>query len=388
MLRSVAGGVVGALVTLLAAGAVALAWLPDDGGRVVRPPDDVAVPRTATVGRERVTVTRTFAGEVVAAEQPSVLATDGIVTRLPAASLERVEPGSLVAEVNGRPMIALPMAFGLWRDLREGMTGPDVRQVQRGLQRLGLYSAGIDGAFGPATSAALRDLYRGVGHALPREVAPAADDGTAGARADGGGGESAGGVGDPAEPAPAPRVRQVAVLPSTEIVAISTADSAQRLLAPGVRVGTRLGGDLTLSLAGRGAAVQVPDGGALARDLGRASGADLELELIVDPAAPPVTAQVVQSSVDDDLTRIVLAAGTELEPGAVSGQVVIARTASPVLAVPPAAVMPDQTGRLIVTVVADDGSTKEVPVSVGLRGDVLVEVAAPGLAEGDLVSLP
>lgn len=96
--------------------------------------------------------------------QPSV------VTAEPLAPGTAIVAGTVVAEINGRPVIAVPGSFRLYRDLTLGDTGPDVAQLQRGLTAAG-HQVGDDGAFGPGTARALRALYSGTGYA-PATLSP------------------------------------------------------------------------------------------------------------------------------------------------------------------------------------------------------------------------
>ncbi|MFV2109040.1 hypothetical protein [Micromonospora sp. LOL_015] len=70
--------------------------------------------------------------------------------------------GDVVAEVSGRPVIAMVGHFPAYRDVCPGMSGPDVAQLQRSLQPL--YGIRVDGHFGAATEAAISRLYRRLGY--------------------------------------------------------------------------------------------------------------------------------------------------------------------------------------------------------------------------------
>lgn len=86
------------------------------------------------------------------------------LTRPPATADGTFEYGSVVAEINYRPVILLRGEIPSLRDLGPGDVGRDVEQLQRGLIGLG-YSIGDDlGAFGPSTGKALIDLYEVLGY--------------------------------------------------------------------------------------------------------------------------------------------------------------------------------------------------------------------------------
>ena len=75
-----------------------------------------------------------------------------------------VRAGAALLTVNGRPVIVLPGRFRFYRDISDGMTGPDVEQLQGGLVTAGLLSSDVEsGTYGPATQAAVRAMYQAVG---------------------------------------------------------------------------------------------------------------------------------------------------------------------------------------------------------------------------------
>jgi hypothetical protein len=65
----------------------------------------------------------------------------------------------VVLEVNGRPRLATTGLFRYYRDLAPGMTGPDVRQLQKFL------GVPPDGFFGSRTETAIRRIYDKAGYA-------------------------------------------------------------------------------------------------------------------------------------------------------------------------------------------------------------------------------
>jgi hypothetical protein len=101
-----------------------------------------------------------------------------VVTGQPTAAGSRVDPGTVVAEVNGRPVIALPGVFRFYRDLTRGDAGPDVAQLQRGLTAAG-HSVSADGVFGVGTTRALEALYEAAAYSAPTAAAPDGTTGTA-----------------------------------------------------------------------------------------------------------------------------------------------------------------------------------------------------------------
>jgi Putative peptidoglycan binding domain len=89
---------------------------------------------------------------------PLVLTAGGTLTALPEPG-EEIEPGDVVAEVDGLPIIALSGAFPLWRTLGSGVEdGKDVLQVEYVLASLGYaeeYDVTVDEDWTSATTDAV-----------------------------------------------------------------------------------------------------------------------------------------------------------------------------------------------------------------------------------------
>ncbi len=97
------------------------------------------------------------------------------VTRLPVKAGDRVRPGRVIAEIDGRPILLLRGRLPPYRNLHEGDHGPDVTQLQRALESLGYADFDPRGAFGQSTALALLLFYRHLGYEAPifhRPVAP------------------------------------------------------------------------------------------------------------------------------------------------------------------------------------------------------------------------
>lgn len=85
----------------------------------------------------------------------------------------RVEPGSVLLEVSGRPLIVLQGSVPAYRDLKPNDDGNDVAQLQNALKQLGHYHGGDKtGHFGPATKAAVTALYQHLGYDAPTTGGP------------------------------------------------------------------------------------------------------------------------------------------------------------------------------------------------------------------------
>ncbi|MEV6298309.1 hypothetical protein AB0M02_02770 [Actinoplanes sp. NPDC051861] len=85
-----------------------------------------------------------------------------VVTSLPMRSGDVADAGDVLAEVSGRPVIALKGAFPAYRDLTAGDTGRDVRQLQTALGDL--YGTPVTGTFDARTVADVKRLYQRNGY--------------------------------------------------------------------------------------------------------------------------------------------------------------------------------------------------------------------------------
>lgn len=102
--------------------------------------------------------------------------TDGVVTGQPRATGDTVSSGTVVAEVNGRPVFVLAGRFRFYRDLASGDTGPDVRQLQDALRARGsAIPASESGTFAQATERAVTALYKAAGYQVQTRTEPSPD---------------------------------------------------------------------------------------------------------------------------------------------------------------------------------------------------------------------
>ena len=169
------------------------------------------------------------------------------LTRMPEKAGDRVKPGHVVAEIDGRPVILLRGRLPAYRNLHEGDHGPDVSQLQRELLSLGYADYDARGDFGQSTALALLLFYRHLGYdalVYHRKVvrAPAAA----------------------AAPAAPPRAAQAArgitarrtasvffipsaYLPRSEVVFIPSRSAL--VTSVGARTGDLVGGSVVLTLA-------------------------------------------------------------------------------------------------------------------------------------------
>ena len=103
---------------------------------------------------------------------PSALKLDtGIITSLPSSD-SQIEEGDVLFTASGRPVFVLQGQTPAYRDLVPGIHGPDVRQLEQSLARLGFDPGPVDGRYDEATSAAVADWY-GVAGFEPLEATAA-----------------------------------------------------------------------------------------------------------------------------------------------------------------------------------------------------------------------
>lgn len=87
---------------------------------------------------------------------------DGVLTGLECTPGTSWQSASVVATVNGEPLVGLYLSYPPWRDFTVGTKGPDVQALQTELIRLG-YQLTADGTYGSETSRAIRALLKDLG---------------------------------------------------------------------------------------------------------------------------------------------------------------------------------------------------------------------------------
>ena len=88
-----------------------------------------------------------------------------IITRLVGKAGDEVSEGDVLIEVAGRPVIALQGDLPVFRNLVPSLEGPDVRQLEDALVRLGYDPGDVDGKYTATTASAVEKLYRDLGYA-------------------------------------------------------------------------------------------------------------------------------------------------------------------------------------------------------------------------------
>ncbi len=153
------------------------------------------------------------------------------ITRMPVKAGDRVRPGHVIAEVDGRPVVLLRGRLPAYRDLHEGDHGPDVAQLQRALESLGYADFDPAGFFSESTEFALLLFYQNLGyeppvyHPRPKQAQPPI----------------------PGRQAPGQRELPSAYLPRSEVVFIPSESAL--VTAVNARIGDLVRGSTVLTLA-------------------------------------------------------------------------------------------------------------------------------------------
>ncbi|HEX9033048.1 MAG TPA: hypothetical protein VF834_14505 [Streptosporangiaceae bacterium] len=165
------GGLAAGIAAMSAVGLATVAFIVSPGGVAAR---SAAPPRSAITAPVRWQVLRnaiTTQGTVRSARTIIVQAQAPFgtltVTRMPVRAGDRVRPGQVIAEVDGRPVLLLRGRLPAYRDLHEGDHGPDVTQLQLALMQLGFADYDPQGYFRQSTALALLLFYRSLGYQAP-----------------------------------------------------------------------------------------------------------------------------------------------------------------------------------------------------------------------------
>jgi peptidoglycan hydrolase-like protein with peptidoglycan-binding domain len=147
----VAGGV--AVVVVVGGGSV-LAWTAGDGeaksAQGIRP-------ATAVVSRGDLVDTETVDGKLTYDDVREVwTGASGVVTWVPKQG-STVKRGGTLLKVAGKPVTLMYGGSPMYRTLRRGATGKDVRQLEENLRVLGYRGMTVDHEFTGATEAAVRE---------------------------------------------------------------------------------------------------------------------------------------------------------------------------------------------------------------------------------------
>ncbi|MGX6608502.1 hypothetical protein ACWKSP_41240 [Micromonosporaceae bacterium Da 78-11] len=297
-----------------------------------------------------------------------------VVTGLPVETGDQVRSGQVLGEVSGRPVIALKGAFPAYRDIEPGMTGPDVRQLQRALHSR--YGTPVSEKFDTRTQEDVRRLYRAIGYTVPTVTEDEPETPTTGEAED----ESKDPVDGTAEE-PAPKTPPGLVLPVGELSFVP------RLPAVVGSVPAKIGGDGTKTL------VTLASGGWRLKVRLDEDAAEIpeEAKFFLDDRDGPVARLVTVGAPTDDekSTRQATFAVEGTPQDAANGQsrqLLIEKERSPdgAVIVPASAIWTATDGSTSVTVVDIGGEQTSVPVesTVAVNGRVAVLAASGELPAG------
>ncbi|HEX2312869.1 MAG TPA: peptidoglycan-binding protein [Thermomonospora sp.] len=311
-------------------------------------------PNTAKVTRQTLTDTHTADGSL--GHGPSTTASarlPGTLTWMPETG-DRITRGEALYEVNGGPVALMYGSMPAYRELRSGVEGADVKQLEKNLRELGYTGFTVDDEYTADTAEAVMEWQEDEGLdetgvvELGRVVfAPGA------VRVD----ALEAGEGDALSPG-----RKVLTYTGTAkavTVELDTAD--QRLAKKGAKVTVTLPDDTTVE--GR-----IDEVTTVIEPGGQGEDPTTKVEVVVELTgkAQKAADQYALASVDVEFT---------------------AEQRENVLTVPVAALVALAEGGFGVEVVRG-GTTGYVPVETGLFADGRVEISGSGIAEGTVVGIP
>jgi len=364
--------ITGAAVVILGGtvAGLALAW----GSAAKEPVANPALPpATAKVSRTTLEETKRAAGTLGYGDAvPVSAAGTGTLTWIaPVGST--VKRGQPLFKLDQRPVVALYGSLPLYRTLRVGVEGTDVKQFEENLSKLGYTGFTVDGTYTAATAQAVRRWQADLG--LPETGA--------------------------VEPG------QVVVTPGAVRVAEHTA-----------RVGDRIGGDtgggasvlsytgmtrlITVELAvadqalaakGRAVTVTVPGQGAVKGRIAQVGTVATTPEQTSDASGGQASSAPSGSSstAADARIQVTVTIADQKKLGSLDGAPVdvdfVSQARNDVLAVPVAALLALPNGGYGVQVI-DGDATRVVAVKTGMFAAGRVEISADGIAEGVTVGVP
>lgn len=379
--------IVGVPVTALVAGwLLALAFVsPSQVAANTEPPADV--PLWATVTTEHLKSTIMASGQV---QSEGLSAVD--LTRLDGRSVtaayielgDMIAPGAPVLELNGRPLLAMPGHFQYYRDIGEGMSGPDVKQLQQALNSAGAELT-VDGVCGTDTLKALGSVYERAGYE-PSTVLVESQQSKAKAESSGGGGSGDHQPDDDVEGA-VQRTRKAIVMVMDEVAVVPPGNLS---VVDTPTYGDVIGDDAMLNVASGGTHVVILET-AIPGEVNIGDPADV---LVNGATVHSDVSRETEITVDGEATSayiVDLPDGT-FEPGeqmdtAVSVVITVEDLGEEHLVVPAAAVSYGDGGSASIGVLNSDGSTVIVPVSVisTIEGRVAIKADGIDVSEGDKV---
>jgi peptidoglycan hydrolase-like protein with peptidoglycan-binding domain len=348
------------------------AWLWASNASTEPAPVAAGPVATAEVTRATLTATETWDGTLghgspftVAAQGGASSSESGSESSFPSSTVTRlvdqgarVERGDELYRVNEQPVTLLLGKIPMYRDLAPGDSGPDVRQLEANLAKLGYGGFTADDVYTSSTAGAVRDWQKDVGAQLTGVVSRA----TIVFMPEGGRVDSLGvDVGDPVSPG-----TPVLDITGTEQVVSLDVDVDDRDLI-------EVDADVTVAL---------PDGTEVA-------GTVTSLNVVQAEPTPGVAEGAAAAPADPVAeVEVTLAdrAPKEFIGGPVDVIVGVDERAD-VLSVPVTALLALAEGGYGLEVVGDDGTTELVAVDTGLFAGGRVEVTGGGITEGTVVGV-
>ncbi|MEC3979925.1 peptidoglycan-binding protein [Amycolatopsis sp. H20-H5] len=431
----------GAVVLLTAGGLVGAAFVKSPAQVAAEQSPAAPTVLLAAVKKQVVGTTVVLRGSVAGAEDvtatPSPAGSGGpqqaakpLVTATPKAAGALVNPGDVIVEVSGRPLVALAGDEPAYRDLRPGDSGKDVTELRNALGKLGFSAAGDQaGVFGAATKRAVQAYYQKIGFSAPttggasgedQSVLQASQDAVTQAErhlrdaVDAAQGQPGNAVNDArADLATAQKrladltTRTGPIVPLAEVVFLPSFPA--RITKFDAHVGNPVEAPLVTLSSGQLQVIgrldpadrAVVQAGAPAEIDSEVSGfhGTGKITAVGEQAQPTAPASGEQGQAQGQAGQasgqpfvpVTVLPDAPLDPGLIGQDVRLtlkfAQTSGPVLAVPSSAVTSSADGRTHVVVVGAGGAQRPVEVRAGKSGGGLVEVepVAGGLAEGDQV---
>ncbi|WP_414170961.1 efflux RND transporter periplasmic adaptor subunit (plasmid) [Streptoverticillium reticulum] len=265
-----------------------------------------------------------------------------------------VSQDQVLYRLNGKPVYLLYGDVPMYRTLKRGTTGDDVRQLQRDLRALGYRSAEHDGTFGPGTQQAVKEWQAKHGLDATGRLDPS----------------------------------RIAFLPDTARITKNDAQTGSRI-APGTAVLTASGAKMVVNIPvypseqqslsiGKQVHVQLPDGktatGKVTQIGGPArNGAGSSTTSSGDSGPQKINIQVALTGSAADLDKL---AGSQVSvsfPGT---------TQRNVLSVPVGALLAQDSSGFAVQIKQPDGALKTVPVTLGVFSNGRVQITGNALKPG------
>ncbi len=366
--------ITGAAVVILG-GAVAGFVLARGSGGKEPAASSALPPATARVTRTTLVETKTVAGTLGYGDPAPVSAAErGILTWIaPAGST--VKRGEPLFKVDQRPVVTLYGALPLYRTLRDGTKGADVRQLERNLADLGYSGFTVDDTYTAATAAAVCSWQADLGLPKTGTVQP----------------------GQAVFTRRAVRIAAHTARVGDTIGGESVAGGASVLSYTGTtkRVTAKLEvADQALAVRGRTVTVTVPGRGTVKGKISQVGTVVTAQATTPDGGTTPdqgATSDSTNSATSDASIEVTVTIAGQKALGSLDAAPVdvdfAANKREDVLAVPVAALLALPKGGFGVQVV-DGDKTRIVAVKTGMFAAGQVEVTGKGIAEGVTVGVP